>query len=707
MIKPIDEFVNVTPASPEYPNGAYRNDTVTGDKTGTPLDAVTFNDMQGFSDALLAEAGIVPSGEPDTATSSQRLDAIKAITVKKVDTIADLQGLTGVEGQQVSVASYKTLNDKSGGGILEWTTTVRHDGGLFVDPNREPPTDWSNQTQVEEWFADSGVDVAGWARTDVEEINPKMFGADGYGVVDNIKIFNKVFSVGAGKTIRITKPSVKYVVSGRLNSIPSNTNVIFDKGALIESTNSSESILYSFNTEGISIKRPTLTYSTAGATGLIGAVHLSGCLNYDVSHGDIKRAQFSGIFIDNSDDGMVRSNKISETTGTHPDSNDICMYNSASYNLAEFNKCLGVGAHGILVQGPGATIPFKNKLVRNRITEKEAYGILVYQVTPSDTFTELTENDVDGIKGSALGGSSGMGLYIQSSGGCKLTRNNVTNCNRETTSETNLPAAISISFDTVLGPALATVTLTDNKVITSNYYAIAAANAKVIMKGNDAYSASLLNGGAILIQDCSNSIVSSNKASVPVASTRSIVKIAAVLASQFSNNCNNNDMSGGNGIGLQMYADSGLTLQVNASGNTVVTTGADSQGANFDNLINSTLTGNFFQGAAAGLIVSNLTGCRGTGNIIKTSTANRFLSSGTNLNNYFDESNDFDMTDTGKIQNTTAGVNICQRFNAPPSGGNWQVGDRVIQSSPAVGSPKGWMCTLAGSPGTWVSEGNL
>ena len=79
MIKPIDEFVNVTPVSPEYPNGAYRNDTVTGDKTGTPLDAVTFNDMQGFSDALLAEAGIVPSGEPDTATSSQRLEAIKVM----------------------------------------------------------------------------------------------------------------------------------------------------------------------------------------------------------------------------------------------------------------------------------------------------------------------------------------------------------------------------------------------------------------------------------------------------------------------------------------------------------------------------------------------------------------------------------------------------------------------------------------------------
>ena len=34
-------------------------------------------------------------------------------------------------------------------------------------------------------------------------------------------------------------------------------------------------------------------------------------------------------------------------------------------------------------------------------------------------------------------------------------------------------------------------------------------------------------------------------------------------------------------------------------------------------------------------------------------------------------------------------------------------GRRVSNSAPAVGSPKGWVCTVAGSPGTWVSEGNL
>jgi hypothetical protein len=60
-------------------------------------------------------------------------------------------------------------------------------------------------------------------------------------------------------------------------------------------------------------------------------------------------------------------------------------------------------------------------------------------------------------------------------------------------------------------------------------------------------------------------------------------------------------------------------------------------------------------------------------------------------------------------------VYIAQRFGdkiyfqsaAVPTVGTWIIGDRAQQTTPAVGSPKGWMCTVAGNPGTWVSEGNL
>jgi hypothetical protein len=44
---------------------------------------------------------------------------------------------------------------------------------------------------------------------------------------------------------------------------------------------------------------------------------------------------------------------------------------------------------------------------------------------------------------------------------------------------------------------------------------------------------------------------------------------------------------------------------------------------------------------------------------------------------------------------------------AAPTTGTWAVGDRVFNQTPAVGQPKSWVCTVAGTPGTWVSEGNL
>ena len=47
--------------------------------------------------------------------------------------------------------------------------------------------------------------------------------------------------------------------------------------------------------------------------------------------------------------------------------------------------------------------------------------------------------------------------------------------------------------------------------------------------------------------------------------------------------------------------------------------------------------------------------------------------------------------------------------SAVPSGaGNiWFVGDKVINSAPTVGQPIGWICTVSGTPGTWVAMANL
>lgn len=42
-----------------------------------------------------------------------------------------------------------------------------------------------------------------------------------------------------------------------------------------------------------------------------------------------------------------------------------------------------------------------------------------------------------------------------------------------------------------------------------------------------------------------------------------------------------------------------------------------------------------------------------------------------------------------------------------PAKGTWTKQQRILNSNPTVGQPKSWICTVAGTPGTFVSEGNL
>ena len=63
----------------DYPYGQARNITTPGDGTGTPWEAAIVNDDQGMKQALLTNAGITPSGTPDTADESQYFEAMKKL----------------------------------------------------------------------------------------------------------------------------------------------------------------------------------------------------------------------------------------------------------------------------------------------------------------------------------------------------------------------------------------------------------------------------------------------------------------------------------------------------------------------------------------------------------------------------------------------------------------------------------------------------
>lgn len=91
---------NSTPPDAAYPFGSAKNSSAPGAKNGYPWEKDQINDWLGFTQGLLNEANITPSGNPDTVLISQHMDALKVIhptrlksniTVKVPDDFATLQ----------------------------------------------------------------------------------------------------------------------------------------------------------------------------------------------------------------------------------------------------------------------------------------------------------------------------------------------------------------------------------------------------------------------------------------------------------------------------------------------------------------------------------------------------------------------------------------------------------------------------------------
>ena len=65
-----------TAVAPAYPYGSSKDETTPGANDGTPYEKARADDIFGFQQALLKFAGIVPSGNADTAQASQYLQAL-------------------------------------------------------------------------------------------------------------------------------------------------------------------------------------------------------------------------------------------------------------------------------------------------------------------------------------------------------------------------------------------------------------------------------------------------------------------------------------------------------------------------------------------------------------------------------------------------------------------------------------------------------
>ena len=539
-------------------------------------------------------------------------------------------------------------------------------------------------------------------------INVLDLGALGNGVANDTVAIQAAVTAAEGGVCFF--PEGTYLITATI-SLPSNIEIQLDPQAIVQSATTSISLFSAISKTNIKIFGGKFKYTIAGATGLIGGIDLNTCTQCMVDGIEFEGMQYSGVFLNESEYCTVANCYVHATLGTHADTHDIGVYNNARYNTVSYNRCFGTGSVGVFVQGPSINkTPYRNKIIGNLVNPKTAYGIMLYQVTPGNQQSIVQENHVYGILGSALSGASGNGIYVQSAGGCIVTENVVEDCCQSTTLATNNPAGISLSFDIALGQALEPVVVSNNKVSTNKYSGIAVSTARATVIGNIVHYSDSTNGQGIFGIDCANTAITGNVVSAPTNVARAGIVLNVQSASGMSNvSVTGNIVQGGNDAQIYTYKSaSGTTIAGTFSGNTLTSTGALSVSMNLNNLNRATVSNNICGAGYIGLYVQDCSNVRGAGNVSRSGSLYRFLSGGTCSNVYFDDSNDFDTSDTAKIINGAANVNLEQRLNSTPPGGTWQVGDRIAQSVPVVGSPKGWRCTVAAPPpGTWVSEGNL
>jgi|SRR5690554_3920574 len=94
-IIPSNEYPGQTNApNAAYPQGSARDVSVPGAGDGTPWRATLVNDLFGFLQGLLADAGITPSGTPDTATDSQYVEAVNTLITDAINALNLAQQIT-------------------------------------------------------------------------------------------------------------------------------------------------------------------------------------------------------------------------------------------------------------------------------------------------------------------------------------------------------------------------------------------------------------------------------------------------------------------------------------------------------------------------------------------------------------------------------------------------------------------------------------
>jgi hypothetical protein len=539
-----------------------------------------------------------------------------------------------------------------------------------------------------------------------DRISVKDFGVVGDGSDETIKI-QAAATAAVGKALFFPKPLTEYFITAAITLLD-NTEVYGEGGnSIIRLGVGDISGFYANAKSGVVVRDLRIKNTVVGSAAYIAGVKYLGCTDCRALRLIIDGMTWTGVLLENSSDCEVSGCKITGALGTVGDSADITVFRNSNDNLIQGNWCYGGAIHGIFLQSPyDLSTPTGNTISKNRIKNQQGDGISVYATFAYDTQTLIDGNRIDNILGTALAGLSGHGIYVQSMGGTIVSNNRISNCCLNTTNfDTQVVGAIGVAVGEYGTGELTPVTIIGNRIKSTRGPAINAAtsNVAVLIIGNNINSTGVaaVRGESIRVINVVNAKVSNNSIIHANTNYAALTVIASDKAVDGVDVSNNNIKTVAYGTQVTSTGTGSFT-NVNYSGNKI--SGGNDQGISFTGVTGLSLSANNVATSGIAAVFNNCPVTRMSTSIFTSAyTPYSMIFTGTMTGSIVDETNKV----TARIEND-GGTIISQYGNASGAAGNiWAVGDRVIQSIPVVGSPKGWRCTVAGAPGTWVSEGNL
>jgi hypothetical protein len=569
-------------------------------------------------------------------------------------------------------------------------------------------------------FTQSGVGAVTRVLQDKmrESVSVLDFGAVGDGVTDDTAAIQEAINSGAAK---VYFPGVSAFYKVTANLTPLSNQTLYGDGAKSKVQTATTNISVIFVGSGsinVVITDLNIRQTAWGVSAYVALVNVFESTYVTVKDCVFNGMQWSGVLLNKSNYCTVQNNSFLGFGGSVFDSSDVCIYNSSSHNVVSFNMMLGGGYHGVFIQDPtyGTYLPSWNTVAYNEIVGTSCTGITNYigNGSASDSYNKIVGNRVTGVTG-VNGVSNGHGIYVVGLrvGGCSVTDNVVTNCCISTSNMANQPGGISIEPS---GAASAAPVICSNNivmgmtrghgiiVVTGTAAPVSCSNNVVEMPSTN--NAATYGGPAFFILNSSNVSVSGGYYSHAGDRDTFFIQNSSGSALTGISISSLGTKSIGTGQGFRTYSPAS-DISMTASGVNSTSTNAVTQAFQLSGLYLSSVTG--CVGNTVSQSAMSVTACTKTriANCSLTTTGTTFLTmTGTCTGSMVGDSNYLGTIPTN-IANSSTGGNVQFRYSSIPVSGTWTVGDRVSQSVPTVGSPKGWVCTVAGVPGTWVSEGNL